>query len=105
VVVNQSCLKRANLRRCITFVGYGASSLSRTSADVGGFSRFRPQFPESETETLLKLLADPDRPEDHLAIRGEDIYVVRLVQQSCNPSQPLSLESNATYLITGDWEL
>lgn len=67
----------------------------------GGLVDLDPQFPESETETLLKLLADPDRPEDHLAIRGEDIYVVRLVQQSCNPSQPLSLESNATYLITG----
>ncbi|MFB2976226.1 SDR family NAD(P)-dependent oxidoreductase [Microseira sp. BLCC-F43] len=67
----------------------------------GGLVDLDPQSAASETETLLKLLADRDQPEDHLAIRGEDIYVARLVQQSFNPSQPLSLESNATYLITG----
>ncbi len=67
----------------------------------GGLVDLDPQSPASETETLFKLLAEPDQPEDHLAIRGEDIYVPRLVQQSVNPSQLLSLKSNATYLITG----
>jgi len=67
----------------------------------GGLVDLDPQSPESETETLLKLIADHGQPEDHLAIRGEEIYVARLVNQSCNPSQPLSLESNATYLIIG----
>lgn len=60
-----------------------------------------PQTPESETKTLLNLLADNNQLEDHLALRGEHIYIARLVKQSPTASQPVPLNSDATYLITG----
>ncbi|NEO38510.1 MAG: type I polyketide synthase [Moorea sp. SIOASIH] len=60
-----------------------------------------PQTPEDEVEKLLQLLVN-NLEEDHLALRGEQTYVARLVQQSPQSSeQPLSLSSDATYLITG----
>ncbi|KAB8314799.1 type I polyketide synthase [Tolypothrix campylonemoides VB511288] len=67
----------------------------------GGLVDLDPQTPQEETEALLQLLVDNNQPEDHLALRGERTYIARLVKQSLKPSQPLSLESNATYLITG----
>ncbi|WP_424102172.1 type I polyketide synthase [Moorena producens] len=67
----------------------------------GGLVDLDPQTPESETETLLQLLADNNQLEDHLALRGKRTYIARLVKQSPTVSPPVSLESNATYLITG----
>ena len=67
----------------------------------GGLVDLDPQTPESETEALLQLLADNNQLEDHLALRGEQTYIPRLVKQSPTVSPPVSLESNATYLITG----
>ena len=67
----------------------------------GGMVDLDPQTPASETETLLQLLADKNQQEDHLGLRGEGAYIARLVKQSPPISQPVSLESHATYLITG----
>ena len=67
----------------------------------GGMVDLDPQTPESETETLLQLIADNNQLEDHLALRRNRTYIARLVKQSPTASQPVSLESNATYLITG----
>ncbi|MGB3193281.1 MAG: type I polyketide synthase [Limnoraphis sp.] len=69
----------------------------------GGLVDLDPQSTASETEMLFKLLVHPHQLEDHLALRGEEVYVPRLVQQSVNPTQPLSLKPNASYLITGGW--
>ncbi|AOY84949.1 type I polyketide synthase [Moorena producens JHB] len=67
----------------------------------GGLVDLDPQTPEDEVEKLLQLLVN-NLEEDHLALRGEQTYVARLVQQSPQASeQPLSLSSDATYLITG----
>ncbi|WP_144875662.1 SDR family oxidoreductase, partial [Hyella patelloides] len=60
-----------------------------------------PRTPESETETLLKLITDKELEEDHLAVREAQTYVARLVKQSLQPSPSVSLESDAIYLITG----
>ena len=67
----------------------------------GGTIDLDSQSPELATETLLELLADSDRSEDHLALRGENIFVPRLVKQSPITSQAVSLKSDATYLIAG----
>ena len=67
----------------------------------GGMVDLDPQTPESETETLLKLLTNNNQLEDHLALRGKKTYVARLVKQSPTVFQPVSLKSDATYLITG----
>ena len=65
---------------------------------------------ESETQILMQLLADNNQQEDHIALRGELTYIARLVRRSLpagatapspKTSQPLSLDSNVTYLITG----
>ncbi|NEQ65213.1 MAG: acyltransferase domain-containing protein, partial [Symploca sp. SIO2D2] len=67
----------------------------------GGLVDLDPQTPEYEVEKLLQLLVN-NREEDHLALREEQTYVARLVQHSPQSSeQPLSLSSDATYLITG----
>ncbi|NEO43739.1 MAG: type I polyketide synthase, partial [Moorea sp. SIO4A3] len=67
----------------------------------GGLVDLDPQTPEEEVEKLLQLLVN-NSEEDYLALRGEQTYVARLVQQSPQSSeQPLSLSSDATYLITG----
>ncbi|NES23647.1 MAG: SDR family NAD(P)-dependent oxidoreductase, partial [Symploca sp. SIO3E6] len=67
----------------------------------GGLVDLDPQIPEYEVEKLLQLLVN-NPEEDHLALRGEQAYVARLVQQSYQTcEQPLLLGSDATYLITG----
>ncbi len=67
----------------------------------GGLVDLDPQTPESQTEKLLQFLTENNQREDHLAFRGEPTYIARLVKLSLKPTQSLSLESNATYLITG----
>ncbi len=67
----------------------------------GGMVDLDPQTPDTEIEKLLQLLADDNQLEDHLALRGEQTYIARLVKQSPTASQPVSLKSDATYLITG----
>ncbi|NEQ64745.1 MAG: SDR family NAD(P)-dependent oxidoreductase [Symploca sp. SIO2D2] len=67
----------------------------------GGMVDLDPQTPESETETLWQLLTNNHQLEDHLALRGEQTYIARLVKQSLTASQPVSFKPDATYLITG----
>ncbi|MEM6403228.1 MAG: SDR family NAD(P)-dependent oxidoreductase, partial [Cyanobacteria bacterium P01_D01_bin.116] len=67
----------------------------------GGMVDLDPQTSETETETLLQLLANHHQPEDHLALRAEQRYIPRLVKQSWQASPVPSFDSNATYLITG----
>ncbi|HBQ99714.1 MAG TPA: short-chain dehydrogenase, partial [Cyanobacteria bacterium UBA11691] len=68
----------------------------------GGLVDLDPQAPaEDEIERLWQLLAN-EPEEDHLALRGEKTYVARLVNQKPPEfSQPLSLLSEGSYLITG----
>ncbi|NEP27766.1 beta-ketoacyl reductase [Moorena sp. SIO3I6] len=68
----------------------------------GGLIDLDPQAPAAdETEMLWELLAN-QQEEDHLALRGEKIYVARLVNKDTPEfSQPLSLSSDGSYLITG----
>ncbi|MBE9033669.1 type I polyketide synthase [aff. Roholtiella sp. LEGE 12411] len=66
----------------------------------GGLVDLDPQGSEDEVQTLLQLLADNGK-EDHLAVRDLNTYVARLVKQSLPEFVPLSLRSDATYLITG----
>ena len=67
----------------------------------GGLIDLDPQTPTSQTETLIKLLAENHQQEDHLAVRGEYIYVARLVKQTPPVLQPVSFKADATYVITG----
>ncbi|BAZ03046.1 polyketide synthase (plasmid) [Tolypothrix tenuis PCC 7101] len=66
----------------------------------GGLIDLDPQSSEDEAEILLQLLADHQK-EDHLALRDRKPYVARLVKQSLPEFAPLSLRSDATYLMTG----
>ncbi|WAN69944.1 SDR family NAD(P)-dependent oxidoreductase [Moorena producens JHB] len=67
----------------------------------GGLVDLDPQKTEQEVEMLLQLLVN-NSEEDHLALRGEQTYVARLVKQSASEfAQPVSLSSDGTYLITG----
>ncbi|MEH1949611.1 MAG: SDR family NAD(P)-dependent oxidoreductase [Nostoc sp.] len=66
----------------------------------GGLVDLDPQGSEDEGQRLLQLLAD-NRKEDHLAVRDRNTYIARLVKQSLPEFVPLSLRSDATYLITG----
>ncbi|MBP0013349.1 MAG: type I polyketide synthase [Roseofilum sp. SBFL] len=68
----------------------------------GGLVDLDPQAPaEDEIERLWQLLVN-EPEEDHLALRGEKTYVARLVNQKPPEfSQPLSLSSDGSYLITG----
>jgi len=67
----------------------------------GGLVDLDPQKPESEIKTLLQFFASHNQLEDNLALRGEKPYVARLVKQSLNSSDCVSLKDNITYLITG----
>lgn len=66
----------------------------------GGLVDLDPQTTEDEAEILLQILRDNSQ-EDHLARRGGQTYVPRLVKQPPTASLPMSLSANATYLITG----
>ncbi|RQH04064.1 type I polyketide synthase [Okeania hirsuta] len=68
----------------------------------GGLVDLDPQAPAAdEIEMLWQLLVN-EQEEDHLALRGENTYVARLVNQSPPEfPQPLSLSSDGSYLITG----
>ena len=68
----------------------------------GGLVDLDPQAPAvDEVEMLWKLLVN-EQEEDNLALRGGNIYVARLVNQEPPEfSQPLSLLSDGSYLITG----
>ena len=67
----------------------------------GGMVDLDPQIPESETTSLVQLLTNNNQGEDHLAFRGEQLYKARLVKQVPSDEQPVALDSQATYLITG----
>ncbi|NEO12997.1 MULTISPECIES: type I polyketide synthase [unclassified Moorena] len=69
----------------------------------GGLIDLDPQVPAAdETEKLWELLANQQFEEDHLALRGENTYVARLVNKDTPEFyQPLSLSSDSSYLITG----
>ncbi|KYC40370.1 short-chain dehydrogenase [Scytonema hofmannii PCC 7110] len=54
----------------------------------------------SQAKSLLAEIWQPD-DEDQIAIRGKQRYVPRLVRSSNLKPQPLHLQANATYLITG----
>ena len=66
----------------------------------GGLVDLDPQGTEDEAKILLQQLTNSNT-EDHLAVRDRKTYVARLVKYFPPESQPLSLRSNATYLITG----
>ncbi|NEP57197.1 MAG: SDR family NAD(P)-dependent oxidoreductase, partial [Symploca sp. SIO2G7] len=66
----------------------------------GGLMDLDLQGSEDEVEILLQRITDSQK-EDHLAVRDDKMYVARLVKHIPKKSQPLSLRSNATYLITG----
>jgi len=68
----------------------------------GGLVDLDPQTPEAdEVEMLWQLLVN-EQEEDNLALRGKNIYVARLANQSPPEfPQPLSLSSDGSYLITG----
>ncbi|WP_088240285.1 type I polyketide synthase, partial [Calothrix rhizosoleniae] len=67
----------------------------------GGMVDLEPFSDESETQTLLQLIADNNQKEDHLALRENSAYIPRLVKQSLEDKKSISLKDNATYLITG----
>ncbi|NEO53136.1 MAG: SDR family NAD(P)-dependent oxidoreductase [Okeania sp. SIO3B5] len=68
----------------------------------GGLIDLDPQSPAAdETEMLWQLLVN-QQEEDHLALRGKNTYVARLVDKDTPEfAQPLSLSSDGSYLITG----
>ncbi|NEO96002.1 MAG: SDR family NAD(P)-dependent oxidoreductase, partial [Moorea sp. SIO3G5] len=67
----------------------------------GGLVDLDPQKTEQEVEMLLQLLVNTSE-EDHLALRGEQTYIARLVKQSVPEfTKAVSLSSDGTYLITG----
>jgi acyl transferase domain-containing protein/NADPH:quinone reductase-like Zn-dependent oxidoreductase/acyl carrier protein len=54
-----------------------------------------------EWSRLIKVAAAP-RGEDQIALRGQDVYVPRLVRRIGQPAAaPLALRADATYLVTG----
>ncbi|NER47833.1 MAG: alpha/beta fold hydrolase [Symploca sp. SIO1A3] len=80
--------------------GLGRTIASEYPQLWGGLVDLDPQGSEDELEILLKQITDSQK-EDHLAVRDRKTYVPRLVKHIPQESQPLSLRSDATYLITG----
>jgi len=67
----------------------------------GGMVDLDPQKPQQEVEMLGQLLVN-NLQEDHLALRGEETYVARLVKESVPEfTKAISLSSDDSYLITG----
>ncbi|HEY9669421.1 MAG TPA: SDR family NAD(P)-dependent oxidoreductase, partial [Coleofasciculaceae cyanobacterium] len=66
----------------------------------GGMLDLAPEPTEDEATKLLAEIGD-SQGEDHLAFRDGKRYVARLVHQQPPESQTLTLQSDATYLITG----
>lgn len=67
----------------------------------GGMVDLDPKKSEEEVEMLVEVLVK-NSEEDHVAIRGEETYVARLVKESgVELAQPVSLSSDGSYLITG----
>ncbi|NEQ68582.1 MAG: alpha/beta fold hydrolase, partial [Symploca sp. SIO2D2] len=80
--------------------GLGRTIASEHPQLWGGLIDLDPQGSEDEVEILLQQITDSQK-EDHLAVRDRKTYVPRLVKHIPQESQPLSLRSDATYLITG----
>nr|AFU81773.1 1-hexene synthase 2 [1-hexene ORF2 expression construct pBbS7k-hexORF2] len=80
--------------------GLGRTIASEHPQLWGGLVDLDPQGSEDEVEVLLQQIIDSQK-EDHLAVRNRKIYVARLLKHIPQESQPLSLRSDATYLITG----
>ena len=66
----------------------------------GGMLDLAPEETEDEAIKLLAEIED-SQGEDHLAFRGGNRYVARLVRKQLPESQGISFQSEATYLITG----
>ncbi|WP_414520854.1 type I polyketide synthase [Umezakia ovalisporum] len=66
----------------------------------GGLVDLDAQESDNEAEILLQLLRE-NHKEDNLALRGNKAYVARLVKQTLGEFNSLSLQSDATYVITG----
>lgn len=66
----------------------------------GGMIDLAPDSPRDATALLLAELADA-QGEDHLAFRGEQRYVARLVPSQPAATPQVSLNAEGTYLITG----
>jgi len=70
----------------------------------GGLVDLDPQGSQQEAERLLQLVIDSQK-QDHLALRGEQLYKASLVKYDSEQRKLetgfLSFHSNATYLITG----
>ncbi|NER22533.1 MAG: alpha/beta fold hydrolase [Symploca sp. SIO1B1] len=88
--------------------GLGRTIASEHPQLWGGLIDLEPQGSEDEVEILLQQILDSHK-EDHLAVRDQlrcaegnrNTYVARLVKHIPQESQPFSLHSDATYLITG----
>ena len=114
----------ADLRRPIWVITRGAQRIAdadRVSPDQGclwGFGRAASlELPQvwggladlsegtaDEWSQLIKAAAPPDSftKEDQIALRGQDVYVPRLVRRAGQPiTTPLALRADATYLVTG----
>ncbi len=70
----------------------------------GGLVDLDPQGSEQETQRLLQLVIDSQKP-DHLALRGQQLYTASLVKYDSEQVKLatgfLSFHQEATYLITG----
>ena len=69
---------------------------------LGGLVDLDPQAPKAEEVEMLWELLVNELEEYNLALRGENTYVARLVnQEPLEFPEPLSLSSDGSYLITG----
>ncbi|WP_341529635.1 type I polyketide synthase [Nostoc sp. UHCC 0302] len=66
----------------------------------GGMIDLASGVSSDQAALLFAEISQPER-EDHLAFRGGQRYVARLVQSTAKATTPLSLQSDRTYLITG----
>ncbi len=66
----------------------------------GGMLDLAPEAAKDEVTSLLAEIED-SQGEDHLALRDGQRYVARLVHKQLPESRKVTLQSDATYLITG----
>jgi NADP-dependent 3-hydroxy acid dehydrogenase YdfG/acyl carrier protein len=66
----------------------------------GGMIDLASGVSSDQAALLFAEISQPER-EDHLAFRGGQRYVARLVQSAAKAITPLSLQSDRTYLVTG----
>ena len=81
--------------------GFGRAASLELPHLWGGLADLSHGTADEWSRVINQAAAEPRR-EDQIAVRGQDVFVPRLVRRTAHPSAtPLALRDDATYLVTG----